>query len=213
MPKNKNTFRNRFLFQPNKIIKRIYPKALWYIETEKPELFLTFDDGPVPELTEWVLDELKKYNARATFFCVGENIIKYPKIFERIKSEGHTVANHTYNHLKGFKHKTADYMQNVEKCERLTNTKLFRPPYGQLKKTQYKSLIREKYKVVMWDVISYDYEKISANECFANITKKAKSGSIILLHDNVKAEQNLKAVLPMLLKHYLDLNYSFMSIS
>lgn len=197
------------LFQPNKLIKSIYPKAVWNIKSPKPTLYLTFDDGPVEGLTEWVLDTLKEYNVKATFFCVGENIKKQPEVFERIVKEGHSLGNHTYNHLKGLKHNSKEYMENVNKCEPLTNSKLFRPPYGQLKPSQYKALIKNGYKIVMWDVISYDYEKITPERCFRNVKKTAKKGSIIVFHDNYKAEKNIKYTLPKTLDYFLKLNYNF----
>lgn len=204
---------NKVLLQPKRAIKLLYPKAIWNIKTEEKVLYLTFDDGPIPGLTEWVLDVLKSYQIKSTFFCVGNNIDKHPEVFNRILSEGHTVANHTYNHLKGFKTKTAEYMVNTIKCEALTSTKLFRPPYGQLKRPQYKNLLENGYKIVMWDVISYDYEKISAESCFLNVKNNAKPGSIILFHDNIKAEENLKYALPKTIDHFLKLNYTFASLS
>lgn len=203
---------SRLLIQPNKLIRSLYPKATWNIKTKQPTLYLTFDDGPVPGLTEWVLDTLKENKAKATFFCVGENIVKHPQIFKRIKAEGHTVANHTYNHVKGFKLKLKDYIQNTAKCEALTKTKLFRPPYGQLKKSQYKMLIKQGYKIIFWDVISYDYEDISEKQCFKKVRKNAKNGSIILFHDNKKAKDNLKYALPRTIEHFSKLNYNFAAL-
>jgi peptidoglycan-N-acetylglucosamine deacetylase len=185
--------------QPKKIMKVIYPKALHNMDYEDGKVYLTFDDGPVPELTEWILDELKKHNAKATFFCVGANIIKHPHIFERILSEGHQVANHTFEHVKGFKYTTHDYLEQTRRCEALTKTKLFRPPYGQLKPSQYKALLKEGYTVVFWDVISYDYEKITPQQCAETVLKNYKAGSIILFHDNIKANNNVRFALPLVL--------------
>lgn len=204
---------NKVLLQPKQTLKLLYPKAVWNIKTDSKTLYLTFDDGPIPELTEWVLDTLKSYQIKATFFCVGNNIEKHPLIFKRILDEGHFVANHTFNHLKGFKTKTVDYMENTLKCEMLTGTKVFRPPYGQLKPAQYKNLLASGYKVVMWDVISYDYEKITPETCFLNVKKNSKPGSIILFHDNIKAEKNIKFALPKTIEHFLKLNYTFASIA
>jgi peptidoglycan/xylan/chitin deacetylase (PgdA/CDA1 family) len=203
---------NSILKQAQKALKLLYPKAVWKIETTSPTLYLTFDDGPIPDLTEWVLDTLKKYNIKATFFCVGDNITKNKPIFERILKEGHTVGNHTYNHVKGFKTKTADYLSNTDKCELLTKTKLFRPPYGQLKKSQYRSLLSNGYKIIMWDVISYDYEKITPERCFRNATETVKNGSIILFHDNIKATEKIKYALPRTIEHFLKLNYKFAAL-
>lgn len=203
---------SKVLLQPKRALRLVYPKAIWKIKTKEKQLFLTFDDGPIPGLTEWVLDELKKHNIKATFFCVGDNIHKHPAIFERILREGHVVANHTYNHLKGFKSKTTDYMMNTSKCEELTKSKLFRPPYGQLKRPQYKQLLQTGYKIVMWDVISYDYENISPEACFNNVKNNSVEGSIILFHDNIKAEKNLKYTLPKTIDYFLKLNYTFVSL-
>lgn len=203
---------SKFTLQPQKALRLLYPKAVWKVETTSPTLYLTFDDGPIPGLTEWVLDTLKHYNVKATFFCVGENIANNRSVFERIINEGHQVGNHTYNHVKGFKTKTIDYLANTERCESLTGTKLFRPPYGQLKKSQYQQLLFNGYKIIMWDVISYDYEKIKPETCLKNVTKNVKNGSIILFHDNVKAESRIKYALPKTIEHFLKLNYKFAAL-
>lgn len=202
----------KLLLQPKKTFRLLYPKAVWNVKTETPTLFLTFDDGPIPGLTEWVLDTLKHYNLKATFFCVGDNIEKNQGIYARIIREGHTVGNHTYNHIKGFKTKTNDYLANTEKCESLTNSKLFRPPYGQLKKSQYRALMEKGYKIIMWDVVSYDYEKISPEACLKTVIKNVKNGSIILFHDNVKAEEKIKYALPETIEYFLKLNYKFAAL-
>jgi peptidoglycan/xylan/chitin deacetylase (PgdA/CDA1 family) len=193
-------------------VTKVYPKAIWHIKTKEPIIYLTFDDGPIPGLTEWVLDILKEHSIKATFFCVGDNIQKNPRIFKRILSEGHSVGNHTYNHIKGYKTKTVDYLKNVRKCESLTRTRIFRPPYGQLKPKQYSRLIKLGFKVVLWDVISYDYEKIPKKECFKNVKNNIVPGSIVLFHDNLKAEKNLKYALPKTIEHFLKLNYNFAAL-
>ena len=176
-------------------------------------IYLTFDDGPIPGLTEWVLDELKLYNAKATFFCVGDNVHRNNGIFHRVKSEGHTVANHTMYHLKGFQNTTKDYLVEVEACEQLTQSRLFRPPYGQLKRSQYRALIEAGYHIVFWDVISYDYEKIPEQECLKNVMDHTRNGSIVLFHDNKKAEKNLKYALPVFLKHFSEQGYEFRGLA
>lgn len=201
-----------FLIQPSKLIKKFYSKAIWNIHTSEKEIYLTFDDGPIPGLTEWILDTLDRYNAKATFFCVGENILKHPNIFDRILKEGHQVANHTQNHIKGFSYDLEDYLNNVEQCEVLTKSKIFRPPYGQLRKSQYRKLLQNGYRIVLWDVISYDYEKISAEQCFKNVSKNIKKGSVVLFHDNYKAENNVKYALEETLKKYTELGYVFKAI-
>ncbi len=203
---------SKLLLQPQKALRLLYPKAVWNVNTADQTLYLTFDDGPIPGLTEWVLDTLKHYNIKATFFCVGDNIDKNKSIFNRIIEEGHTTGNHTYNHVKGFKTRTNDYLKNTEKCEAFTNSRIFRPPYGQMKRSQYKALIESGYKIVMWDVISYDYEKIKPETCLKNVVKNVKNGSIILFHDNVKAEEKIKYALPKTIEHFLKLNYKFAAL-
>ncbi len=202
----------KVLIQPKSALKLLYPKAIWKVKSDEKKIYLTFDDGPIPVLTDWVLDVLKEHNAKATFFCVGDNIVKNKAIFERILNEGHCVGNHTFNHIKGFTTKTAVYMDNTLKCEQLTETKIFRPPYGQLKRPQYKQLLLNGYKIIMWDVISYDYEKISPETCFNNVKNNISNGSIVLFHDNIKAESNLKYALPKTIEHFSKLNYTFVSL-
>ncbi len=205
--------KNFLLIQPKPILKIIYPKGIWNINTKEKEIYLTFDDGPIPELSEWVLDTLKQFNAKATFFCVGSNILKHQTIFDRIIREEHTVANHTMFHSKGFQFNDEDYLNEVNTCQALVNNKLFRPPYGQLKRSQYKTLINYGYTIVFWDVISYDYEKISPQMCLNNVIKNTKHGSVVLFHDNIKAEKNLKYALPLFLKHFSNLGFVFKPLS
>ncbi|MES2763305.1 MAG: polysaccharide deacetylase family protein [Bacteroidota bacterium] len=180
-------------------------------KTEKT-IYLTFDDGPIPDLTVWVLDILKEYGIKATFFCVGDNIIKNPQIFERILHEGHQVGNHTFNHIKGWKVTQSQYLENVEKCQSLTKTNLFRPPYGRIKQGQYQALAKS-YQVVFWDVLSYDYDKFTTpKKCLENSLKHTRNGSIIVFHDNIKAQKNLKFALPQYIEHFLKLNYKFATL-
>jgi peptidoglycan-N-acetylglucosamine deacetylase len=201
------------LIQPNGLMRRFYPKALWnYPRTDK-HIYLTFDDGPVPGLTEWVLDELRKYGASATFFCVGDNIRKHPEVFQRVIAEGHLVANHTMHHTRGPRATLLSYLKEVEECGALVKNKLFRPPYGQLRRSQYRALMRKGYRIVLWDVISYDYEKISPADCARNVMKGVKPGSIVLFHDNFKAEKNLKHALPLLLERFSAEGYRFKQLA
>ena len=202
----------KLLVRPPQLLRALYKGSLWRMDKKEPVIYLTFDDGPVPELTEWVLDILKEYQIKATFFCVGDNIVKNPSIFQRIQSEGHQVGNHTFNHLKGWKETTKFYIDNVEKCQKLTETNLFRPPYGRIKKSQYKLLAKD-YKVVFWDVLSYDYDKLtSSKKCLDNSIKYTRNGSIIVFHDNIKAQKNLKFALPQYIEHFLKLNYKFATL-
>jgi peptidoglycan/xylan/chitin deacetylase (PgdA/CDA1 family) len=200
------------LIQPNLFLRKLYAKALWHGKRDEKTIYLTFDDGPVPVLSEWVLDELKKFNAKATFFCVGQNIHKHPSVFNRITGEGHLAANHTMYHSKGFKNSTAAYVEEVEACEKLTNNRFFRPPHGQLRRGQYKALIRKGYNIVFWDVISYDFENIPETICARNVIKNSRNGSIVLFHDNFKAERNLRYALPLVLRHFSDQGYNFRSL-
>jgi peptidoglycan-N-acetylglucosamine deacetylase len=204
--------KNLLLIQPRAFLKKIYPKALWKIDTDQKNIYLTFDDGPIPGLTDWVLDELKRYNAKATFFCVGANILKHGPVFERIKNEDHGVANHTMFHSKGFKNNVKDYISEVDQCKKLVNSRLFRPPYGQLKRSQYKALKEKGYQIVFWDVISYDYENISGQNCLKNVVNNTRNGSIVLFHDSLKAEKNLRYALPLFLKHFANLQFQFKAL-
>ena len=204
--------KNLFLIQPRSLLKRIYPRAIWNLGRSEKNIYLTFDDGPIPGLTEWVLDELQKYKARATFFCVGDNIKKHPEIFERILTNGHQVANHTMHHPRGFRRSVAGYLQDVDECRILVNNNLFRPPYGQLSPGQYRGLVRKGYRIILWDVISYDYENIQGEQCARNVLRNTKGGSIVLFHDNIKAEKNLKYALPRFLEHFSEKGFQFRSL-
>jgi peptidoglycan/xylan/chitin deacetylase (PgdA/CDA1 family) len=194
-----------FWVKTNRIIKWIFPNYNWNIPNDEQKVFLTFDDGPTPEITEWVLEQLKKYNAKATFFCIGNNIEKYPEIFQKTIAEGHAIGNHTFDHLNGWKTTTEDYIENVKLYEtqnpKLVTRNLFRPPYGKIKHSQSKILRKLGYKIIMWDVLSRDYDQsISATQCLENVLSNIETGSIIVFHDSVKAEHNLKYVLPKTLE-------------
>jgi peptidoglycan/xylan/chitin deacetylase (PgdA/CDA1 family) len=204
--------KNWLLIQPKVVLKNLYPRAIWNFDGVENCIYLTFDDGPIEGLTDWVIDELSKYNAKATFFCVGANIIKNYAIFERVKANGHKVANHTMFHSNGLKTDLAAYLQEVDSCEAYTQNKLFRPPYGQIKRSQYKALINKGYKIIFWDVVSYDYEKIAPQIVLKKVLKYTKPGSIILFHDNIKAEENLKYALPLFLRHFSQLGYVFKTL-
>jgi peptidoglycan/xylan/chitin deacetylase (PgdA/CDA1 family) len=206
-----------------RFIQRLYPERIWAFSRSSNSVYLTFDDGPIPEVTPWVLDELKKHNAKATFFCIGENVQKHPEIFRRIIAEGHAVGNHTFNHLKGTKTETREYVENVEKArrqmiddgsEKMDNSKtsnqqsaisnqqsLFRPPYGKITSKQAKILQQKGFKIVMWDIISYDFDAtISEEKCLQNVLKNIRPGSVLVFHDSLKAEKNLRYVLPKILE-------------
>ncbi len=184
-----------------RFIQRLYPERVWAFSRKEDAIYLTFDDGPIPEVTPWVLDELKKFGAKATFFCIGENVQKHPEIFRRILAEGHTVGNHTFNHLKGTKTETSKYIENTLLAEELIDSKLFRPPYGKITSKQAKILQNRGFKIVMWDIISFDYDTtISEEKCLKNVLKNITTGSVVVFHDSLKAEKNLRYVLPKVLE-------------
>lgn len=219
-----------------KFVQRFYPEQIWAFPHEKDSVYLTFDDGPIPEVTPWVLDELNKHNAKATFFCIGENIQKHPDIFRRIISEGHAVGNHTFNHLNGWKTKTSEYVANVEKVERqmedaggrmtedsrllnseiinrqasiVNHKSLFRPPYGKITSKQAEILQKKGFHIVMWDILSYDYDAtVSEEKCLQNVLKNLNPGSVVVFHDSLKAAKNLRYVLPKVLEFAREKNWS-----
>jgi peptidoglycan/xylan/chitin deacetylase (PgdA/CDA1 family) len=199
-----------------------YPSLLWKVIPPEKTIYLTFDDGPIPEVTPWVLSLLKKFNAKATFFCIGDNINKNPDIFNMIVSEGHSIGNHTFNHLNGWKTSAKNYIENIALAEEIlykdtpvkATQKLFRPPYGRITPGQIKTLQKKNYQIVMWDVISCDYNtNISGEECFNNVVEQAGSGSIVVFHDSLKASENLKMVLPEVLTYYQERGYVFKALT
>lgn len=203
---------------PN-LVKRVLPSLVWNINTKQKVIYLTFDDGPTPEITEWTLNTLDKYNAKATFFCIGNNIEKYPQIFKLILEKGHTIGNHTNNHLKGWKTKTKDYLENInlaqaqiDKFSR-SNQLLFRPPYGRIKPKQIKEISKLNYRIIMWNILSKDWDKtISKETCLDNVVKKTNSGDIVVFHDSIKASNNLKYVLPQMLDYFTKKGFEFKRI-
>ena len=202
-----------YLIRTPNFIQSMFPNFTWRIPTERKELFLTFDDGPIPEVTPWVLDQLQQYDAKATFFCVGENAQRYPDIMLRLHAEGHSLGNHTHNHLSGWGTENMEYFHNVRKCARAVDSELFRPPYGRMKPGQAQFILRH-YKIVMWDVLSGDFDPaVSEEQCLSNIVNNAGPGSIVVLHDSLKAEENLRYTLPRVLKHYAALGYTFNALS
>lgn len=198
----------------------LYPNLTWRVPVKDKILYLTLDDGPVSGPTEFALEVLQKFNAKATFFCIGDNIRKHPEIFKKCIDDGHGIGNHTFNHLNGWKTSLNDYVENVQRCEKqvieflptdnfnpLTKG-LFRPPYGRITRSQIKSL--DHYKIIMWDVLTFDYNKsLSTTACLRNSIKATRPGSIIVFHDSVKAEKNMAYAFPRFIEHFLDKGFSF----
>ncbi|WP_428741592.1 polysaccharide deacetylase family protein [Tenacibaculum sp.] len=212
-----------YFIKTPRILKQLFAKYTWSFSSNKKTIYLTFDDGPIPEVTEFVLDQLQQFNAKATFFCIGDNIRKHPAIFSRIITEGHSVGNHTFNHLNGWKSNNTSYLENIELAEKSiqqsytsTNTqqKLFRPPYGKIKRSQARRLIAKGYKIIMWDVLSADFDKtVSKEKCVQNVLNNTQNGSIVVFHDSIKASDKLYYTLPILLQKFSERGYEFKVIS
>lgn len=190
----------------------VYPALTWNIATKKKELFFTFDDGPHPVATPFVLDALKQYDAKATFFCIGKNVAEHPGIYRRILEEGHRVGNHTHNHLNGWKTATDVYVENVAEAKRLIGSNLFRPPYGRISRMQIAQL-HSTYKIIMWDVLSGDFDvQLSKQKALNYVITRAVPGSIIVFHDSDKAFERLEFALPKALAFFSEQGYVFKSI-
>ena len=198
-----------FIEQPSKWLRWIYPKALWRMDPTEHSVYLTFDDGPIPESTPYILDVLREYNVKATFFVVGDNVRKYPELLQRILDDGHRVGNHTYNHIGSLRHYIITYMNNVEKCNALIHSNLFRPPHGWMWIGAY-NLLRHKYKVVMWDLVTRDYSHmLNAFDVLRNVVLYARNGSIITFHDSLKSIDKLHYALPAAVRYLKDQGYEF----
>lgn len=194
----------------------LFPKQLWSVSHTNKKVYLTFDDGPIPEVTEWVLAVLERYRIKATFFCIGDNIEKHPDIFQKIIRAKHQIGNHTHHHVNGWKTETKKYIEEVvqctEKIEKHTGIPqhLFRPPYGKIKPSQVRFLLKKKYKIVMWTVLSKDYDvKTTPQQCLQNAVRHSQAGSIIVFHDSLKAWKNLKYALPRTIELLLEKGYEF----
>lgn len=193
-------------FTPPKFLRRLMPDLIW--EIDAPErVFLTFDDGPTPEVTEWILEQLAKYDAKATFFCLGKNVEQYPELAQKILDAGSIIGNHTYSHQKGWEMSLERYVEDVDFANQFIHTDLFRPPYGRIKPSQVR-VLAERYNLIMWDVLSRDYSMlVSPRSCLKNVTKYVKGGSIVVFHDSHKSFRNLRYALPRTLDHiYNKLN-------
>jgi peptidoglycan/xylan/chitin deacetylase (PgdA/CDA1 family) len=194
------------------LLKKLYYKLIWNVDHNTRRLYLTFDDGPIPIVTPFVLNILKQYNAKATFFCIGDNVRKYPDIFEQVKNAGHAIGNHTYNHLNGWKTDDKTYVDNFLQADKLLDTNLFRPPYGRIKRSQIKLLKETKpdLKIIMWRVLSGDFDiKLKPEKCLDNVLRHTDNGDIVLFHDSLKAFPRLEYALPKALEQWSREGYSF----
>lgn len=193
-------------------LQRFFPQRTWRVKTTEKVLYLSFDDGPIPEVTPWVLDQLQAHQAKATFFCVGDNVRKHPEIFARLQAEGHAVGNHSFHHLKGTETPLEEYLADVALCAEQFSSSLFRPPYGRIKKAQAQELRRAGYHIIMWDSMALDWqEDLSGEQCAEYVLRSARPGSIVVFHDSLKAWPRLKEALPRVLDHFKDYRFEALS--
>ncbi|MEY3367372.1 MAG: hypothetical protein RI973_527 [Bacteroidota bacterium] len=198
-----------YLLKTPPLVQKLLPGLTWRMDGEEKDLYLTFDDGPIPDATPWVLEQLRAYDAKATFFCVGENAASHPEVLGQLLREGHAIGNHTYHHLNGWKTRTDVYLNDVARCAELVPSPLFRPPYGRLNPRQL-SALRPHYRIVMWDVLSADFDPgISPKQCLSNVLNHAENGSVIVFHDSLKALPRLQHALPAVLDIYSQAGFSF----
>ena len=198
-----------FIEQPPQFIRQLYPSACWRMDASERSVYLTFDDGPIPEVTPWVLDVLDKYGIKATFFMVGDNVRKHPEVYRMVVERGHRIGNHTYNHLKGFEEHADNYLANVDKAATLIKSDLFRPPHGFMRTSQYRAL-SERYRIIMWDLVTRDYNpKLTGDEVLQKVKRHARNGSIITFHDSLRATHNLYSALPRAIEWLLAEGYEF----
>ena len=198
-----------FIEQPPRIVRWLYPQAIWRMDPSVKAVYLTFDDGPIPEMTPWVLDVLDHYGIKATFFLVGDNVRKHPREFAMIKERGHRLGNHTFNHLRGFEWLTKNYLANTDKANEFIQTDLFRPPHGHMRWLQYE-MLRRRYRIVMWDLVTRDYSKhLNGRQVFEKVKRYARNGSIITFHDSIKSKENTMYALPRSIEWLMEQGYEF----
>ena len=201
-----------YLYKTPQLLKWYYPNLIWDFTTAEKCVYLTFDDGPTKEYTLWILEELEKYNAKATFFCIGTNVENYPKEFDAIVKKGHSVGNHTYRHMNGWNNSLLSYLRDVRKCEAVFNSTLFRPPHGRMSNKQ-RAVLSKEFKVIMWDVLSGDFDtSLSGESCAEAVLDNTTNGSIIVFHDSKKAAERLKTALPIVLETLSAQGYSLIAI-
>lgn len=202
-----------FIEQPPVIFRRLmFQDSFWRIPTQPKSVYLTFDDGPTPEVTPWVLDVLARYGIKATFFCVGDNVARYRPVFEEVKSAGHRLGNHTMNHISALTYESKAYLANVEKANALIHTDLFRPPHGWLRWGQA-SLLQRKYRLIMWDVVTRDYSsRLTPSDVIGIVKKYTRNGSIITFHDQPKSWHNIQEALPACIEWLISQGYEFRTL-
>ena len=200
------------LIKSPKILQHLFADFLWKIDTSQKVIYLTFDDGPHPIITPWIIDLMKHYGAKGTFFLIGDNVSKHPELFQMYKSNGHQVGNHTHTHVKGWRSRRKNYLKEIAQCAEFVKSSFFRPPYGQINLRSIRE-IKKQYKVVMWDVLSWDFDNETSSEiCLSNVIKSTKEGSIVVFHENEKSIKNIMYVLPKVLEHFTNLGFQFKAI-
>lgn len=198
-----------FIEQPPFLYRMYFSEALWRIPQKEKTVYLTFDDGPIPQVTPWVLDTLEQYKVHGTFFCTGDNVARNPRLFDELRAAGHQVGNHTMSHVQGIKMSTPDYLRNIEKAHDLIQSPLFRPPHGFMKPSQF-AAIKEHFTTVMWDVVTRDYSRnLNGEQVFHNVRQYTRNGSIIVFHDSIKAKHNLQYALPRAIEWLQEKGYRF----
>jgi peptidoglycan/xylan/chitin deacetylase (PgdA/CDA1 family) len=198
-----------FIEQPPQFIRQLYPHAHWRMNTSEKAVYLTFDDGPIPEVTPWVLDVLDRYQIKATFFMVGDNVRKHPDEYKMVVERGHRIGNHTFNHLKGFEEGSERYIANVDKADCYLTTDLFRPPHGIMRMKQYR-MLSKRYRIIMWDLVTRDYNpKLNGEQVLRKVRKYARNGSIITFHDSLRSVDNLRYALPRAIEWLQGEGYEF----
>ncbi len=202
-----------YLVKTPGLLKKIYPDCIWNFSREEKNIYLTFDDGPHPEVTPFVLETLKKYNAQVTFFCIGKNVVEHPSVYKNILLDGHTAGNHTHNHLNAGKYLTEEYLENIKEAKKYIDSNLFRPPYGRISRFQ-SQLISSVFHIIMWDVLSADFDvKLSGEKCSRNVIRNTREGSIVVFHDSEKAFKRLEVALPQTLDFFSEKGYRFRAIT
>jgi len=193
-------------------LRKYYSGCVWNIGTDQKIIYLSFDDGPHAQATPFILEQLRKFNAKATFFCIGKNVQEEPRLYKSILEEGHRVGNHTYNHVNGWKSSDKEYFENIQLAAKYIDSDLFRPPYGRISRFQIRHLTRDPFrlKIIMWDVLSADFDKsISGEDCALNVIRNARPGSIVIFHDSAKAYDRMCVALPKVLEYFSKLGFSF----